>query len=69
MAVVEPDSLAVVFAVAFHGVVGEVALGHFLIRVDHNLSRRRTGNDPVKNRTDHHRMDYLHVYIFSKSEV
>lgn len=39
MAVVEPDSMSIIFAVAFHGVVGEVALGHFEIGIDHNLSR------------------------------
>ena len=50
--------MAVVFAVAFHGVVGEVALGHFLIGVDHNLSRRHTRETtPVNNRMDHHRRD------------
>lgn len=35
--VMEPDSISVVFAVAFHGVVGEVALSHFKIWIDHNL--------------------------------
>lgn len=37
MAVMEPDSMSVILAVAFHGVVGEVALGHLLIWIDHNL--------------------------------
>lgn len=37
MAVMEPDPMSVIFAVALHGVVGEVALGHFVIWINHNL--------------------------------
>lgn len=37
MAVVKPDPVAVVFAVAFHGVIGEVTLCHFKVGIDHNL--------------------------------
>jgi hypothetical protein len=37
MAVVKPDPVAVVLAVAFHGVVGEVTLRHFKVWIDHNL--------------------------------
>lgn len=33
----EPDSMSVIFAVAFHAVVGEVALRHLVIWIDHNL--------------------------------
>lgn len=40
MAVVQPDAMAVVLAVTFHGIVAEVALSHFLVGVDHDLSRR-----------------------------
>lgn len=39
MAVMEPDSMSVVFTVAFHSVVGEVALGYFVIWINHNLNR------------------------------
>lgn len=38
--VVEPNPVSVVFAVAFHAVVCEVALGHFIIRIDHDLNGR-----------------------------
>lgn len=37
MAVVEPDSVAVIFAVTLHGIVGKVALSHFIIGINHNL--------------------------------
>lgn len=37
MTVVEPDPVSIVFAVALHGVVAEVALCHFVIWVYHNL--------------------------------
>lgn len=37
MTVVYPDSVPVVFAVTFHGIVGEVALGHFKIGINDNL--------------------------------
>lgn len=40
VAVVQPDTMSVVLAVALHGVVAEVALGHFHVGVDHHLSRR-----------------------------
>lgn len=40
VAVVQPDPTAVIFTVAFHGVVGEVALGHFVIWIDDNLKGR-----------------------------
>lgn len=40
VAVVQPDTMSVVLAVALHGVIAEVALGHFLVGVDHDLSRR-----------------------------
>lgn len=32
--------MSVVLAVALHGVVGEVALSHFVIGIDHNLKRK-----------------------------
>ena len=34
---VHPDAVPVVLAVAFHGVVGEVALCHLKVGIDHNL--------------------------------
>lgn len=37
--VMEPDSMSVIFAVAFHGVVGEVALCDLVVWIDHNLKR------------------------------
>lgn len=37
VAVVQPDSVAVVLAVAFHGVVAEVALGHLVVGIDDDL--------------------------------
>lgn len=37
MAVVKPDAMAVVLAVAFHGVVGEVTLCHFEVWIYDNL--------------------------------
>lgn len=37
MAVVQPDPVAVVLAVAFHGVVAEVALRHLVVGVDDDL--------------------------------
>lgn len=40
VAVMEPDPMSVVLAVALHGVVGEVALSHFVIGIDHNLKRK-----------------------------
>lgn len=40
--VVEPDSVSVIFAVALHGVVGEVAFRHFLVRIDDNLKGSET---------------------------
>lgn len=40
MAVVQPDTMSVILAITLHGVVAEVTLGHFLVRVDHNLSKR-----------------------------
>lgn len=39
VAVVEPDPMSVVLAVALHGVVGEVALSHFIVWIDYNLNR------------------------------
>lgn len=33
----QPDSMAVILAVAFHGVVGEVALCYLVVGIDHNL--------------------------------
>lgn len=33
----EPDPVAVVLAVAFHGVVGEVALGHLVVGINDHL--------------------------------
>lgn len=48
MAVVYPDSMAVVFAVAFHCVIGEVALGHLKIWVDDNLEIGEKGEDSRK---------------------
>lgn len=54
VAVVQPDAVAVVLAVAFHGVVAEVALGHLVVGVDDHLRgrerqlyRRRRGGDPL----------------------
>lgn len=37
VAVMQPDSMAVILAVASHGVVGEVALCHLIVGIDHNL--------------------------------
>lgn len=45
MAVVYPDSMAVVFAVTFHCIIGEVALGHLKIWVDDNLEDVISGFD------------------------
>lgn len=44
MTVVQPDTMSVVLAVTLHGVVAEVALCHFLVGVDHNLSNQRCKN-------------------------
>lgn len=41
VAVMQPDSMAVVLAVAFHGVVGKVALRHLVVGIDHNLRGRK----------------------------
>lgn len=37
VAVVQPDAMSVILAVAFHGVVGEVALGHLEVWIYHDL--------------------------------
>lgn len=44
VAVVQPDAMAVVLAVAFHGVVGEVALCHLVVGVDHDLQGWEAGS-------------------------
>lgn len=41
VAVVQPDSVAVVLAVAFHGVVAEVALRHLVVGIDDDLQGGR----------------------------
>lgn len=40
VAVMEPDPMSVVLAVALHGIVGEVALSHFVIGIDYNLKKK-----------------------------
>lgn len=41
MAAMHPDPVAVILAVAFHGIVGEIAFGHFIPGVDDHLGSRR----------------------------
>lgn len=40
MTIMDPDSVPVVFAVTFHGIVGEVTFCHFIIWINDNLMNK-----------------------------
>lgn len=52
VAVVKPDTMSIILAIAFHSVVAEVALSHFLVGVDHNLSRRDNNQQVEETKGD-----------------
>lgn len=41
MTVVKPDPVAIIFAVAFHGIICVVTLRHLKIRIYHNLKHQK----------------------------
>jgi len=44
MAIMDPDPVAVIFAVTFHGIVCEITLSNLIVRIYNNLGEKAGKN-------------------------